>query len=152
MGTSLKIHTILGLAHEDSLAQPLHALAHRDAIETIRLSSEDMHRRRLRATTDQGTECAIVLPRTRQLEDGAVLWLDKERAVLVRMKESSWLLFEPRDTAAALALGYLAGNMHWQVELTKGIMRVGVNGNRDATLKRVAPLVVSGKVRQIHHA
>lgn len=152
MGDFLKIHTIMGLAHEDSLAEILHALAHRRAIETIRLSSEDMRRRRLRVTTDQGTECAIALPRTQKLEDGAVLWLDSGRAVVVRMKESFWLLFEPKDTAAALELGYLAGNMHWQVELKQGIMRVGVNGNREATLKRVAPLVDSGKVRQIDHA
>jgi urease accessory protein len=148
----LRIHTILGLAHDDSLADLLHTLAHRDAVETIRLSSADMHRRRLRAVTDQGTECAIVLPRTQKLADGAVLWLDKERAVVVRMKESFWLLFEPRDTSAALELGYLAGNMHWQVELEEGRMRVGVNGNRDATLKRLAPLLDSGKVRRIHNA
>ncbi len=148
----LKIHTILGLAHEDSLAQPLHALAHRQAVETIRLSSADMHRRRLRAVTDRGTECAIALPRSQKLEDGAVLWLDLKRAVVVKMKESFWLLFEPKDTAAALELGYLAGNMHWQVELNEGLMRVGVNGNKEAILRRVAPLVDSGKVRQINHA
>jgi len=148
----LKIHTILGTDHEDSLSQSLHTLAHRGTLETILLSSEDMHRRRLRAVTDQGTECAIALPRTQKLADGAVLWLDKDRAVVVRMKESFWLLFEPGDTAAALELGYLAGNMHWQVELEDGRMRVGVNGNREATLKRLAPLLDSGKVRRIHNA
>ena len=152
MESLLRINTILGSAREDSLAQTLHTLAHEGTLETIRLSSEDMHRRRLRAATDSGTECAIALPRSQKLEDGAVLWLDKERAVVVRTKESFWLLFEPRDTAAALELGYLAGNMHWQVELKEGVMRVGVNGNLEATLKRVAPLVDAGKVRQIHNA
>jgi urease accessory protein len=149
MGNMLRIHEILGLANEDAIAPSLHTLGHQGMLETIRLSSEDMRRRRLRVITDQGTECAIMLPRSQKLEDGAVLWLDSERAVVVRVKETFRLLFEPKDAASALELGYLAGNMHWQVDLKDGVMRVGVNGNKGTILKRMAPLLASGKVRQI---
>lgn len=148
MGKMLRIESILGLARDDAFARSLHTLDHQGALETIRLSSEDMNRRRLRVETDQGTECAITLPRSQKLEDGAVLRLGSERAVVVRMKEALWLHFEPKDAAAALELGYLAGNMHWQVDLKGEVMRVGVNGNKETILKRVAPLVESGKVRQ----
>jgi urease accessory protein len=149
MGKMLRIQSILGLAHEDAIDRSLHALEHQGALETIRLSSEDMNRRRLRVETDQGTECAIALPRSQKLEDGAVLRLDSDRAVVVRMKETFRLVFVPKNAASALELGYLAGNMHWQVELKDGVMRVGVNGNKETIFKRIAPLLDSGKVRQI---
>lgn len=144
----LRINEITALANEDAVARALHALEHQGTLETIRLSSEDMHRRRLRVTTDQGTECAIALPRSQKLEDGAVLLMDPNRAIVVKVKEAFRLFFEPKDAAAALELGYLAGNMHWQVDLKGEVMRVGVNGNKETILKRMKPLLESGKVRQ----
>ena len=145
----LKIHEVIGLAHENPFVEPLNTLAHKGAVETIRLSSEDMHRRRLRATTDQGTECAIAIPRSQKLCDGAILWIDPKRVVVIRAQESFWFLFEPEDSSAALELGYLAGNMHWQVDLKEGMMRVGISGNQEIILNRMAPLLNSGKVKRI---
>src|SRR5262245_29748409 len=112
----LKIDHIVGLTTDGEIAEALHALQHRGTIEYLTLSSADTLRHRLRALTDRGTECAIALPRTQHLTNGAVLVLDAERAIVVRMARSDWLVLEPRDTAAALELGYLAGNMHWKVE------------------------------------
>ncbi len=151
METRLKIHTILGLAHEAPFTKTLHALAHRGTVETIHLHKNDMQRRRLRATTDQGTECAIALPRSQRLDHGSVLWLDAKRGVVVRGHEAFWLEFKPTDLAAALELGYLAGNMHWRVQMNKAVMRVCVNGNKEDTLKRVAPLLDSGRIRRMDH-
>ncbi len=74
--------------------------------------------------TDQGEECAIALDRSQSLSNGAVLWLDKTRAIVVRAKTASWLLSKPRDIDAALELGYLAGNMHWQARMGDGLLRI----------------------------
>ena len=101
----LKLENIVGAATEPSIADRLHDLGHHGRVEYLTLSQEDTHRHRLRAATDAGTECAVILDRTEHLYNGAVLMLTDERAVVVRMRETEWLTLAPRDTSAALELG-----------------------------------------------
>jgi len=108
----LHLRRIVGRASDPEIADRLHGLAHRGRVEHLALSPEDTRRHRLRAIGDHGTECAIALPRSEHLGDGAVLLLDEDHAIVVRVTEHSWLDLVATDAAAALELGYFAGNMH----------------------------------------
>lgn len=145
-GNMLKLETILGLATEPAFADVLHRLEHHGAVEYLTLSEADTQRHRLRALTDCGTECAIALPRTQHLSNGAVLLLEEHRAVIVRMQETQWLTLQPRDAQAALQLGYFAGNMHWKVEFDGMALRIAVQGPLESYIDRLAPLMQDGRV------
>lgn len=151
-GTMLKIDRIVGMASEPSLAESLHRLEHADAVEYVTLSEMDTQRHRLRVLTDRGTECAITLPRTQHLSDGAVLHLDRTRAVVVRMAEQRWLVLEPADAAAAVELGYFAGNMHWKVEFDHGRLRIALQGPVESYLERLAHFLSSGRVKRVQES
>ena len=147
----LKLDRILGLATDGPIAGRLHDLDHAGKVEYIALSGEDTRRHRLHVTTDRGTECAIILPRSVQLENGAVLRLGPEGAIVVRLKEAQWLPLAPRDASAALELGYFAGNMHWQVRFDGPTLSIAVHGPAQGYLDRLAHLLADGRVRQADH-
>ena len=147
----LKLTTIVGLATDGDLHERLHDLAHRDAVETIRLERRDMLRHRLRAETDKGTACAVALPRDRDLEDGAVLLLEDDRAIVVRAADERWLRLEPRDAAAALELGYHAGNMHWRVHFNAGTLAIALEGPDQVYLDRLDAYLTDGRARVVDH-
>lgn len=141
----LRLDAILGLATDEDMRERLHALGHRGAVETVRLERGDMRRRRLRTTGDRGTDCAIALPRDVRLEDGAVLLIEDDRAIVVRAVEERWLPLRPRDAAAALELGYRAGNLHWRVRFRDGLLEVALEGPERAYLDRLADLLDDGR-------
>ncbi len=62
---------IIAFASEPDISDRLYALAQAGRAERLTLERGDTLRRRLRATTDQGTDCAMALPRDRQLCDNA---------------------------------------------------------------------------------
>src|SRR4029077_16303879 len=134
---------------EPRVAEALHRVDHHGGIEYLMLSESDTQRHRVRAVTDRGTECAIALPRSERLANGAVLLLDHDRAVVVRMRETPWLIVAPRDAAAALELGYLAGNMHWKVEFDTSALRIALDGPLERYLQRLAPLTADGRVARV---
>ena len=148
----LKLESIIGAATDPSIADRLHHLGHHGKVEYLTLSSEDTLRHRMRASTDAGTECAIVLDRAQQLFDGAVLMLNESRAVVVRMRETEWLTLAPRDVASALELGYFAGNMHWAVRFEGAWLRVALQGPIAPYLERLHPFLQDGRARQIGNA
>ena len=111
------------------------------------LGPDDTQRHRLRVTTDAGTDCAIALARSDSLCNGAVLLLEHARAIVVRMKEQSWLDLQPRDTAAALEIGYWIGNLHWRVEFAGTTIRIALDGPEQAFLDRLAPYLADGRIR-----
>ena len=145
----LKLDNIIGAATDPAIAERLHRLGHHGKVEYLSLSSEDTQRHRMRASTDTGTECAVVLDRAQKLFNGAVLMLTEERAVVVRMHESEWLTLAPRDTASALELGYFAGNMHWAVRFEGAWLRIALQGPLDRYLERLQPFIEDGRARQI---
>jgi urease accessory protein len=148
----LKLENIVGAANEPAIADRLHHLGHHGRVEYLTLSEEDTQRHRLRASTDAGTECAVVLGRSAHLYNGAVLMLTEERAVVVRMRETEWLTLAPRDAAAALELGYFAGNMHWAVRFEGAWLRIALQGPAQRYLERIAPFLADGRARQIDNA
>ena len=148
----LKLESIIGAATDPAIAERLHRLGHHGKVEYLSLSREDTQRHRMRASTDAGTECAVVLDRAQNLFNGAVLMLTDERAVVVRMRETEWLTLAPRDTASALELGYFAGNMHWAVRFEGAWLRVALNGPVERYVERLQPFFEDGRARQIGNA
>lgn len=145
----LRLTHIIGSATDAELASRLHGLAHDDLVETVTLDASDIARKRLRVTTDRGTDCAIDLERSAALFNGAVLLLEPRRAVLVRLSEPGWLGLTPVDAAAALELGYSAGNLHWKVRFAGSTLQVALDGPPDDYLARLAPLIDAGRVRLV---
>ncbi len=144
----VRVTNLFGLAGDPDVGERLHALSHVGKVEYVILSRADMSRHRLRAVTDKGTECAIALPRSERLSNGAVLLLEAERAIVVRMQEEDWLDVAAVDDAAALELGYLAGNMHWRVRFDGAVLKIALEGPEASYLARLAPLLDSGRVRR----
>ena len=147
----LRLNSIIGYAGDAELVEALHRLDHAGRVEHIVLSGDDMLRRRLHVTTDRGTECAIALPRAEQLRNGAVLLLDAGRAILVRLEQQQWLVLLARDPAAALQLGYFAGNMHWPVRFDADRLHIALHGPEEHYLDRLAHLMAEGRVWRASH-
>jgi urease accessory protein len=145
----LLIDRIIGNATDGHIAEVLHHVDHHGGVEYLTLSETDTRRHRLRAVTDRGTECAIALPRCERLANGAVLLLEHGRAVVVRMSQTPWLTLEARDAAAALELGYFAGNMHWKVEFDGERLRVALHGPVETYLERLAAFFDDGRVARV---
>lgn len=142
----LRLTEIIGTASEPHIAERLHSLSHRGAVEYVTLRREDTSRKRLHVFTDRGTEGAIILDRSEQLANGSVLLLDEQRAVVVRLEEAPWLALEPRDAAAALELGYFCGNMHWKVRFVGEYLHISLQGPRADYLERLSHLIADGRV------
>ena len=49
------------------------------------------------------------------------------------------------NAAAALELGYLAGNMHWRVRFQGTVLEIALEHAEEAYLSRLAPLLDSGR-------
>lgn len=148
----LRLTQILGSRADTDLSERLHVLGHAGHVETILLQRSDAQRHRLRTVTDRGTDVAIVLNRHEVLSDGAVLYLTEDRAIVVRMTEETWVLFAPRDAAAALELGYTAGNLHWRVRFVDGMLQVACEGPEEMYLDRLRPLLSNGRIRKVTNA
>lgn len=144
-----RLQKVLGLATEPEMANALHALAHSGAIEFVELDAKDLARRRLRVCTDKGTECAIALPRPERLQNGSVLALTEDHAVVVRLCEQEWMTLEAIDSVSSLRLGFLAGHLHWRVEFDGTRLRVALDGPRDTYLARLAGPLADGAIRVI---
>ena len=143
----LVLNRIIGRATDPEIAERLHRVEHAGRVERIRLESEDLRRHRLRTTTDAGTPCAIALPRESHLEDGSVLLLEEDRAILVAALQERVLRLVARDVAAALELGYFAGNMHWPVRFAGPELNIILSGPEESYLERLQHLFGDGRVR-----
>lgn len=142
----LLISTLVGSRLDHDLGHRLHHMEHDGTVETVRLETRDMTRRRLRVVTDRGTACLIALPRSEQLFDGAILLLEPGRAIVVRALEQAWLRLRPASLPDALQLGYAAGNLHWKVRFDAGDVEVALEAPRQAYLDRVRDLIAEGRV------
>lgn len=142
----ITVTTIVADANEGPVGEKIHTLAHDHRLETLFLDHEQMARRRLRTSTDHGTECLIALPREQRLFDGAVLLFEDTRAVVVREESDIWLSLWAADAASALELGYFAGNMHWRVRFDGPLLHIAVEGDLEDMLARLQPLLDGGAI------
>jgi urease accessory protein len=142
----LHIDSVVGSRLEADLHERLHRLEHHGAVDELTLATDDMARRRLRATTRGGTELTIALPRDQKLYDGAVLVLEPDRAIVVRAKAERWLRLVPRSIADALALGYHAGNLHWRVRFEGEAVLVALEAPAEQYTSRLGELMEDRRV------
>lgn len=141
------IETILGSRLDPAFAERLHRLDHCGAVDRLAIESAAIERRRFKATSQHGVELALALPRDQTLFDGAVLALERDWALLVQVTRPRWLRFVPRDAAAAVELGYAAGNLHWRVRFDGATLRVAMEGPPSLYEARLKPLVANDRVR-----
>ncbi|MBS7540799.1 urease accessory protein UreE [Ancylobacter lacus] len=146
------VSSIVGSRLDHDLGHRLHHMEHDGMVETVRIETRDMARRRLRVVTDRGTACLVALPRSEQLFDGAVLLLEPGRAIVVRALEQAWLRLRPASLPDALALGYAAGNLHWKVRFAGGDIEIALEGPPAAYLDRVRELIAEGRVTPVDAA
>ncbi len=142
----LRIEQVLGSRLDPAFAERIHQLEHRGAVDLLTMPAADVSRHRLRGTTEGGTEVAIALPRDQRLFDGAVLVLENDRAVVVRVAQERWLRLQPRTVADAIELGYLAGNLHWRVRFAGEAVLVAMEAPMDDYLARLAVLIGSRRI------
>jgi urease accessory protein len=140
---------IVGWAGDDTVDDRLHELRHQQAVEYVHLDIHDLERKRLRVTSDAGTDYAVVLPRDSALADGAVLLLDADRAVVVRAGAPRTVTLRALDLAAALRLGFLAGHLHWKTDQHDDTLVVHLEGDETDYTARIADLLSSGRVERV---
>jgi urease accessory protein len=142
----LRIEQVLGSRLDPALAERIHKLEHQGAVDLLTVAVADVARHRFRAITEGGKDVAIALPRDQQLFDGAVLVLEPDRAVVVRVAQQRWLRLQPRSIADAIELGYHAGNLHWRVRFAGEALLVAMEAPMDDYLARLGPLIDNNRV------
>jgi urease accessory protein len=144
--TVLRIDHVLGSRFDLALAETIHNLEHRGAVDVVNIPVADLARRRLLITTRGGEELAIALPREQRLFDGAVLLIDNNRAIVVRAATERWLRLEPRSIGDAIELGYHAGNLHWRVRFEGEVLFVALEGRPEDYTGRLGELISTHRV------
>ena len=142
--------SIVGTLSQADIAEQVHDLHHHGLVEVLTIDRNDTLRRRLRGKTDHGTDVIVALDRSEQLSDGAVLTLEPDRAIVVRMAAERWLVLTPSDADSALEAGYMAGNMHWRVRFAPGALLIAVEGPVEHYVERLRQLAAAGKIRIEH--
>jgi len=142
----LRIDHVLGSRLESAFSEEIHRLEHRGAVDVVNIPVADLARRRLLATTRAGEELAIALPRHQKLFDGAVLLIDRERAIVVRAATERWMRLEPRSISDAVELGYHAGNLHWRVRFQGEVLFVALEGRPEDYTARLGEMISARRV------
>ena len=68
------------------------------------------------------------------------------------MLETKWLRIVPVNDAAALELGYFAGNLHWRVRFDEAVLEIALDGPEQNYLDRLANHLDSGRARRVDNA
>ena len=144
----LRLHGIVGQQGDAEVASLLHDLEHRGGIELLFVPPADSGRKRFRLSTDRGTDCAVSLDRDEDLIDGAVLFIDTERAIIARFGQQQIWRLRPRDQAVALKLGWNSGNLHWRVRFDGDVLEVLLDRPLHEYRARILPLLACGDVSE----
>ena len=140
---------VIGTVRDRRYALKLQEVERKGGIEYVTLNILDTQRKRLRVASDRGTDYAIALPREAALENGSILHLDQERAVIVKLARQQWLRLRPKQINSALQMGYNAGNHHWRVKFDGVDILIALEGPRSDYIKRLEALLSSGEVEII---
>lgn len=147
----IQINDILGHSHDPKLSGQLHDLSHQNKVEYIVLDYPNLQRRRFRTKTDQGTDCAVSISREKKLSNGAVLLLENDRAIVIKMSQDQWLSLKPKNMSSAIELGYFAGNMHWRVKFEKECLYIAIESPEDVYLDGLKDFFIQEKVTRVNH-
>ena len=145
----LRLHGIVGHRDDPQVHDRLHHVEHHGGIELLFVPPHEVGRKRFRLATDKGTDCAVSLDRDEELSDGALLFLEHDRAVIARFGEQALWRLRPRDAAAAVKLGWHAGNLHWRVRFEGDVLVVLLDGPPTDYRARIAPLLAENGIEEV---
>ena len=145
----LRLHGVLGHESDAAYHDRLHALEHHDGIELLFVPPEEAGRKRFRLATDRGTDCAVSLERNEDLVDGSVLFIDGGKAIIARFGAQAVWRLRPANAAAALKLGWNAGNLHWRVRFEGDCLVILVDGPPADYRARLAALLDEGAIEDL---
>ena len=145
----LRLHGVIGHESDESIGARLHALGHRHGVECLYVPSEEAARKRFRLATDRGTDCAVSLDRDDELVDGALLYIDESRAIVARFGEQRVWRLRAANAAAALKLGWNAGNLHWRVRFDGDCLVIPLERPFEEYRARVAALLDQGDIVEV---
>lgn len=145
----LRLHGILGGEKDPRYRDQLHHLEHHDGIELLFVPPSEAGRKRFRLLTDRGTDCAISIDRDQELTDGALLYIDPSRAIVARFGAQAVWRLRPANTAAALKLGWNAGNLHWRVRFEEDCIVILLDGPPADYRARIAHLMDDGDIEDL---
>ena len=80
--------------------------------EWIELDWEELSKRILRTTTDQGTDVALRLDQEEPLQYGDVLFEDEDHRIAIRTKMESVIVITPKDMTEMGKAAFELGNRH----------------------------------------
>jgi urease accessory protein len=120
-------------------------------IERLSLTSVDASKRRFRSRTESGTDVAVDLARGSYLEDGAVLFDDGERIVVVEREPEDALIIRlsraleyAELVRQAASIGHAFGNQHVPLELVDGEIHVPITTSREVAAATARGLHLEG--------
>lgn len=145
----IQIYKIIGHLHDSEITNKIHNLSHQGKVEYIELDHDNLRRKRFRAKTDKGTDCAVTISRNQELSNGSVILLEDDRAIVIKMTVDEWLSLKPIDITAAIELGYFAGNMHWRVKFEKECLYIALESPEEVYLDRLKDLFNQNKITRI---
>ena len=149
MNSLLILNHITGSINDEAFAEQIHALSHADKIEYIRLDPADLSRKKFKARTTTGRTCAISLPRDSRLENGSILHIEKNLAIVIKANALSWLQVKPKNIGMAIELGYFAGNMHWQVKFSSQYLYIALHAAKQTYLSRLHKYIADQSIEII---
>lgn len=92
--------------------------------DTITLDETDRHRRRMKMTTDGGTDFLLDLPEARLLRHGEGLKLSDGRVIEVRATPEALYEVTGKDARHMVALAWQIGNRHLAADITEARIRI----------------------------
>lgn len=95
-----------------------------DPADTITLDETDRHRRRMKMTSDGGTEFLLDLPEARLLKHGEGLKLSDGQVIEVRATPEALYEVTGKDTRHMVALAWQIGNRHLAADITETRIRI----------------------------
>lgn len=147
----IQIYKIIGHLHDSEINNKIHKLSHQGKVEYIELDHDNLKRKRFRAKTDKGTDCAVTLSRNQELSNGSVMFLEDDRAIVIKMTVDEWLSLKPIDITTAIELGYFAGNMHWRVKFENDYLHIALESPEEVYLDRLKELFNQNKITRINN-
>jgi urease accessory protein len=120
-------------------------------IEHLDVAYDEASKRRLRRSTDAGTDIAVDLRAGGYLADGAVLHDDGRRLVVVRRRPERALVvrLDRCGTGEAVRLGHAFGNQHVPLEVEGNEVRIPLTTSENVARATVDALGLTDAVVEV---
>jgi len=142
----ITVNSVLGNIRSDKKLQDVYQkLNRKNKVEKILLSRMEAQKSRIRRTTDEGTDIAIILPHGFTLKHGDVLLLEDDKMIIIEYEPEDVLGFKIKDElsnsqkiAIAIKLGHTIGNLHRPISVKGGVTYVPIQSDAEiANIKEI---------------